>query len=219
MGADEHLWRVAERHLGATDPVLAALIARHGPCRLRRDDDLFTGLCDAIVSQQVSVKAANAIFERFRALCPDGITPECVRGLSPETLRAAGLSRAKAAYVCDLAERVADGRLDLAALDALDDDDVIARLTAVKGIGRWTAEMILLFHLGRPDVLPVDDLGLREGFRRAYGLSERPDAATMTAIAEPWRPWRSAGTWYLWRSLNNTPLAGDAPASHKVETL
>lgn len=201
----ENPWAAAEAHLTAADPVMAGLVGRHAPCRMKPDADIFVGLMDAIASQQLSVKAAATIFGRFLALFPNGVTPEAVLNTPVETLRAAGFSRAKAAYVHDLCAHVLDGRLALDRLDTLSDDDIIAELTAVKGIGRWTAEMILIFHLNRPDVLPVDDLGIREGFKRAYGLAERPGAEEMTRIAEPWRPWRSVGSWYLWRALDNVP--------------
>jgi DNA-3-methyladenine glycosylase II len=211
---DPNPWQEAERHIGAADPVMAALVERHAPCRLKRDRVVFEGLLRAIVSQQLSVKTARTIYGRFADLFPDGLTPEAVLEAPVETLRGVGFSRAKAAYAHDLAAHVLDGRLELGRLDELADEDVIAALTAVKGIGRWTAEMILMFDLARPDILPVADLGIREGFRRAYNLPERPDAAEMTRIAEPWRPWRSIGSWYLWRVLDNEPN----PASPSVET-
>jgi DNA-3-methyladenine glycosylase II len=207
MSEDTNPWREAEEHLSTVDPVMRALVARHAPCRLQRDRVLFEGLLGAIVSQQLSVKAARTIFGRFKDLFPNGITPEAVLETPVETLRGVGFSRAKAAYAHDLAAHVLDGRLELDRLDELSDDDVIAELTAVKGIGRWTAEMILMFDLARPDILPVDDLGIREGFRRAYDLPERPNAAEMTRIAEPWRPYRSVASWYLWRVLENEPMA------------
>lgn len=208
MEQEEHPWREAEAHIASADPVMAALIARHAPCRLKRDRVVFEGLLGAIVSQQLSVKVARTIFGRFKDLFADGITPEAVLETPVEALRGVGFSRAKAAYAHDLAAHVADGRLQLDRLDELSDEEVIAELTAVKGIGRWTAEMILMFDLARPDVLPVDDLGIREGFRRAYGLPERPAAAEMARIAEPWRPYRSIGSWYLWRVLENEPVSG-----------
>jgi DNA-3-methyladenine glycosylase II len=207
MSEDTNPWREAEEHLSTVDPVMRALVARHAPCRLQRDRVLFEGLLGAIVSQQLSVKAARTIFGRFKDLFPNGITPEAVLETPVETLRGVGFSRAKAAYAHDLAAHVLDGRLELDRLDELSDDQVIAELTAVKGIGRWTAEMILMFDLARPDILPVDDLGIREGFRRAYDLPERPNAAEMTRIAEPWRPYRSVASWYLWRVLENEPMA------------
>jgi len=214
-------WSEAEAHLSAADPVMRALVELHAPCRLKPDEDVFEGLCDAIVSQQLSVKAAATIFGRFKALYPGGIKPAAVLETPSEMLRGVGFSRAKAAYVHDLARHVLDGRLELDRLGELTDDRIVEELTAVKGIGRWTAEMILIFHLNRPDVLPVDDLGIREGFKRAYGLPERPAPAEMERIAEPWRPWRSIGSWYIWRALDNVPMAAetDTSTSHKQETL
>lgn len=207
-------WSAAEAHLSAVDPAIAALVARHAPCTLKPDADLFVGLLDAIVSQQLSVKASATIFGRFQALFTDGFNPRAVLDTPIEAMRTCGFSRGKAAYVHDLCAHILDGRLELDRMDALSDDDVIAELTAVKGIGRWTAEMILIFHLNRPDILPVADLGIREGFKRAYGLEERPDPEEMARIAEPWRPWRSVGSWYLWRILDNEPLApAQAPPS------
>ena len=210
MSEDPNPWREAEEHLSVADPVMRALIARHAPCRLARDRDIFEGLLGAITSQQLSVKAAATIFGRFKALFPDGITPERVLEAPIETLRGVGFSRAKAAYAHDLAAHVLDGRLELDHLDELSDEEIVTELTAVKGIGRWTAEMILMFDLARPDVLPVGDLGIREGFRRAYNLPDRPDAPEMMRIAEPWRPYRSVASWYLWRVLENEPVGASS---------
>ena len=196
----------AEAHLSAVDPVLSGLIARHGPCALAPASDLFGALVDSIISQQISVKAADAILRRFIAALPGRVcAPEPILSLSVEDMRALGLSRAKAAYVRDLAGRVAGGALDLAGLDRESDEDIIQALTQVKGIGRWTAEMFLIFALGRLDVLPVDDLGFRRAVERNYGLPALPPPATLQTLGEPWRPYRSIATWYLWRSLNNTP--------------
>lgn len=208
--------------MSAVDPVMRGLVELHAPCRLKPDENLFEGLCDAIVSQQLSVKAAATIFGRFKALYPEGLSPQAILDTPAEALRGVGFSRAKAAYVHDLSLHVLDGRLELDRLDALGEEQIISELTAVKGIGRWTAEMILIFHLNRPDVLPVDDLGIREGFKRAYGLPERPTPAEMERIAEPWRPWRSIGSWYIWRALDTLPLSVEPttiPTSHKQETL
>lgn len=187
---------------------MAALIARNAPCRLRPDDNVFVGILEAIVSQQLSGKVAATIFGRLQALFPDGITPEAVLETRTEALRGIGLSGAKASYCHSLARHVLDGSLELDRLAELDDEKVIDELTAVKGIGRWTAEMILIFHLNRPDVLPVDDLGIREGFRRTYTMEERPGPDEMLRIAEPWRPWRTVGSWYLWRALDEPPFPG-----------
>jgi DNA-3-methyladenine glycosylase II len=209
--ADRAHLAAAEAHLLAADPILAGLIAAHGPCTLTPEPDLFGSLADAIVSQQISVKAAAAIMRRFLALLPGAqLDPRAILALSEETLRGAGLSRAKVAYVRDLAAHVASGALDLATLAIRPDDEVIAALVQVKGIGRWTAEMFLIFALGRLDVLPVDDLGFRRAVERAYGLPGLPAPAALHALAAPWRPYRSVATWYLWRSLNNTPNVAGA---------
>jgi DNA-3-methyladenine glycosylase II len=204
--------RKAIAHLRAADPVLAGLIEQYGPTRLDdgRDSsphDHYGTLVRAIVGQQLSTKAAASIFarltERFDGRAP---TPEEVLAEDPEELRtAAGLSRAKAAYLRSLAEHVLSGELEFERLDELEDEQVIAELTAVKGLGVWTAQMFMMFHLRRPDVLPVGDLGIRRAIELAYGLAGLPDPAAMEAIAQPWRPHRTLACRYLWRSLRNEP--------------
>jgi DNA-3-methyladenine glycosylase II len=194
----------AEAHLRAADPVMAQIVAAVGPCTLSPKPAGFATLVDAIVSQQISVKAADAILRRVEVAAGE-LAPQALLALGHDVLRASGLSNAKARYVLDLSERVADGRLDLDHLAQHDDEQIIQQLVLVKGIGRWTAEMYLIFSLGRPDVLPVDDLGLRQGVQRAYGLPELPKGPAIHAIAEPWRPFRSVGTWYLWRSGGVVP--------------
>ncbi len=170
-------------------------------------DDHYGALVRAIVGQQLSVLAARAIYgrltERFGGRPP---TPSEIRDDDPEKLRvAAGLSRAKVGFLRSLAEHVLSGELELDRLDELDDAEAIEELVAVKGIGMWTAQMFLMFHLERPDVLPVGDLGIRRAIERAYALPELPDAETITRIAEPWRPYRTLACRYLWRSLRNEP--------------
>jgi DNA-3-methyladenine glycosylase II len=204
----------AEARLAKADPVLGALIAQLGPddpsrWRDGRPADHYGALVRAIVGQQLSTKAARAIFgrltERFEGRTP---TPQQLLADDPDALRAAaGLSRAKVAYLRSLAEHVLSGELELERLDALSDEDVSAELVAVKGLGQWTADMFLMFHLGRPDVLPVGDLGIRRAVERAYGLAELPDPAELTRIAEPWRPHRTLACRYLWRSLDAVPAA------------
>jgi DNA-3-methyladenine glycosylase II len=186
------------------DPVLRAIIDRVGPFEASYEPDLWWSLVDAIASQQLSVKAAATIVGRVDALVPEGRrpTPAELLDLPDETLRACGLSGAQTRYVKDLAARWLDGSLEPDRLPGMPDEEVIEHLTRVKGIGRWTAEMILIFTLARPDVLPVDDLGLRVAVQRAYDLPERPGRAELTEIGEAWRPFRSAATLYLWRSLN-----------------
>jgi DNA-3-methyladenine glycosylase II len=192
------------------DPVLAGIIRRHGPCVLgavRDRFDHFSMLVRAIVFQQLSTKAATTIYTRLLALMPGG-HPDPVRlaALTDEQLRAAGISRQKAAYLRDLCEKVASGVVPLHDVDHMGDDEVIASLTRIKGIGRWTAEMFLIFRLQRPDVLPVDDLGITNAIRRAYRLRKKPTADRMRKIGEAWRPYRSIASWYLWRSLDNEPV-------------
>lgn len=198
--------------LRAADPVMAALIDRYedpdGVVRRRGrlPGDAYGALVRAIVGQQVSSKAARAIFgrlvEHFGGRTP---TPRELLGAEPDELRAIGLSRAKVAYLRDLAEHVEDGELDLELLAEAPDEEVAASLTAIKGLGPWTVDMFMIFHLGRPDVLPVGDLGIRRAAQVEYGLDELPDAAELTAIAEPWRPHRTLACLYLWRSLDATP--------------
>jgi DNA-3-methyladenine glycosylase II len=199
-------------HLRASDPVLARIIDEVGTLPRSRAgrperDDHYGALVRSIVGQQLSVLAARAIYgrliERFGGRPP---TPQEILADDPEDLRAAaGLSRAKVGFLRSLAEHVLSGELELDKLDALCDDDVIAELVAVKGLGVWTSHMFLMFHLDRPDVLAVGDLGIRRAIERAYGLDELPLAAQMEAIAEPWRPFRTLACRYLWRSLENEP--------------
>lgn len=196
----------ARRHLCAADPVLAVVIRAHGPCGLggRASEPRLRALARALVAQQLSVKAAATIFSRFLALFPGETfpTPEQVLAVPVDRLRGVGLSRQKATYLRDLCERVQAGTLPLDRLDDMSDDDVVATLTAVKGIGRWTAEMILIFQLGRPDILPVDDVGLLRAMQRVYGLRRRPAEARVRRMGEAWRPYRSVAAWYLWAALD-----------------
>ena len=194
----------ARRLLMRRDPVLGAVVRRIGPCGLasRQRADHLSALAGAIVSQQLSTKAAATIFGRFVALLPSGaIEAAAIDALGDEALRGVGLSRQKVGYLRDLSARIGDGRLRLDALDALPDDEVIVRLTAVKGFGRWTAEMFLMFRLHRPDVLPADDLGIVKAVKKVYGLRKRPDAKRILKIGEAWRPYRSVASWYLWQTL------------------
>jgi DNA-3-methyladenine glycosylase II len=181
----------------------------HGQCGLAeaQNDDPFAALLKAIVSQQLSTKAARTIYARLMALFDGVPTPSGLARLDDDRLRAAGLSSQKLRYMRDLGTRVADGSLPLHTLDAMSDDDVIVALTQVKGIGRWTAEMFLMFRLHRPDVLPVGDLGIVKAVQKAYGLRKTPTPDRLHEIGEAWRPYRSVACWYLWRSLNNAPAA------------
>ena len=196
----------AARHLKRCDGVMAGLIAKEGKCRLDEAQHRasFAAMARAIIYQQLSGKAAGTIHRRFvAAVGRRPPNPRSILDTPVEDLRAAGLSRQKASYVVDLAEKVDSGALSLRRLRFLDDEGVIEQLTQVKGVGRWTAHMFLMFHLGRLDVLPVGDLGIRSGFRDAYGLTDLPDVATMERLAGPWTPYRSVGSWYLWRSQDN----------------
>lgn len=200
----------ARRLLLRRDPVLAAIIRRHGPCQLgavRDRFDHFAMLVRAIVFQQLSTKAATTIHDRLIALLPAGPpTPAALAALTDDQLRAAGISRQKARYLRDLCEKVGRGDVPLADIDSLPDEEVIAALTQVKGIGRWTAEMFLIFRLQRPDVLPLDDLGIVNAVRKAYGLRKRPKPERLRKLGEAWKPYRSVASWYLWRSLDNEPV-------------
>jgi len=198
-------YRRARRHLMRVDPVLAEVVRQVGPCGLadRQRTDHLSALIGAIVSQQLSTKAATTIFGRVLALFPESIIPDAaaLAAIDDRTLRRAGLSGQKVGYLRDLSARIADGRLRLDELDALPDDEVVARLVSVKGFGRWTAEMFLMFRLHRPDVLPVGDLGIVNAVQRLYRLRKRPDAKRLLDIGKPWRPYRSVASWYLWQSL------------------
>jgi len=187
------------------DPKLSLIIKRIGRCELHAvaPRDAFEALCMSIASQQLSVKAAATIFGRFCDLFPKRKpTPEVVMTLTDDQIRAVGFSRPKVTFIKDLAAHVLDGRLDLKGLKRHADDEVMRQLVAVKGIGRWTAEIFLMFRLGRMDVFPADDLGLMNAVHRAYGLRKRPDARKLRKMGEAWSPYRSVAAWYLWQSLN-----------------
>ena len=202
----DHPHAAAMAHLSAADERMAALVARVGPCRLGLHkagafsrQELLTALVESIVSQQLSPRAADTIFARVRALVPGELTPEGILALPEEKLRGAGLSGAKTRGVRDLCDHVRRGDLSLADLHAMEDEAIIASLTRVRGIGRWTAEMVLMFQLGRPDVLPVGDLGVQKGFVKFFGLRKLPPPERMAKLARPFRPYRSAMCWYFWR--------------------
>lgn len=211
---------VAVEHLRTADPRLAELIDRVGPFRLQRDrmSDVFLALARAIVGQQLSNAAAATIFARLRALFPNGhlgFSAAQLQRVGDERLRQAGLSQAKLAALRDLAARQLDGRLpDLAALQAMTDDEAIARLTECRGIGRWTVEMLLMFRLGRADVLPVDDLGIRQGYALAFPRGGRridDVAAALADRGQRWKPYRTVASWYLWRAVDLARQRGPAP--------
>jgi DNA-3-methyladenine glycosylase II len=201
---------LAVAHLQQADPVLGHIIAHCGPCTLQpRDLEPLVMLCRSIIYQQLSGKAAGTIMARFLGLYePDALTPVALLRTTDDTLRGIGLSRQKIAYLKDLALQVQDGALQLAMLPTHSDAEVIRQLMGVKGIGRWTAEMFLIFALGRLDVFPVDDLGIRKAIQRAYGYKRLPAPVTMHRHARKWVPYRTIATWYLWRSLDGaiTPL-------------
>jgi DNA-3-methyladenine glycosylase II len=196
----------ARRHLCRSDPLLAQLIKHVGRCTLQPGADPFPALVRAIIAQMISTKAARAITLRVEtALHPQTLTPGAVASASEDVLRGAGLSRAKVLALKDLAERASSGAVPLDRLGELSDEEVIDCLLPVRGIGRWTAEMFLIFSLGRLDVLPVDDFGLRAGVRELYGLPELPRRAELRQRAEAWRPYRSIATWYFWRGRGWVP--------------
>jgi DNA-3-methyladenine glycosylase II len=199
----------ARRLLARRDPVIRDLMREHGACGLAdaQHADPLQALLHAIVSQQLSTKAAATITARFEALYGGVPTPAQLAATADEQLRAVGLSSQKIGYVRDLCRRIENGSLPLAALDAMPDEAVVEALTEVKGIGRWTAEMFLMFRLHRPDVLPVGDLGIVKAVQRAYRLRKVPTPERLTRIGESWRPYRSIACWYLWASLKNKPVS------------
>ena len=191
-------------HLKQADPILAEAIERVGSCHLdevQQSGDLLHCMSRAILSQQLSGKAAAAIHQRFCQLYPSSPTPETILATSDEVLRSAGISRAKVAYIKDLAQKISDGLPTLRELEALDDAAIVQALTQVKGVGRWTVQMLLIFRLHRWDVLPVDDLGIRAGIRRLYALPELPTRPQVEQMGQCWKPYRTIAAWYLWRSL------------------
>jgi DNA-3-methyladenine glycosylase II len=194
------------------DPILAPVIRKH---RTRSPLDAptlepFPALVRTITAQQISTKAAATIHGRLVALMPGGVSPTGLLALTDVQMRQAGLSRQKTTYLRDLATKVLSGELPVHALHELEDEAVIDAIVKVKGLGRWSAEMFLMFRLRRPDVLPVDDLGIVNAIQRLYGLRKRPKPDRIRKIAEAWRPYRTIACWYLWRSLENTPV--DPPA-------
>lgn len=193
----------AERHLRRNDPVMRRVIQRVGPCSYPLRRDRFGSLARSIVYQQISGAAAQTIFRRLVEALPDGeLTAAGLASLTLQQYRLAGVSKQKASYLKSLAERSLEGDLRLSRIGRLSDDQIIAELTEVKGIGVWTAQMFLMFSLGRPDVLPWDDLGVRQAIRKLYAFDEMPNRAESERIAAPWRPYASVASWYCWRSLD-----------------
>jgi DNA-3-methyladenine glycosylase II len=203
-------WSDDDRALMRADKTLRRVMEAVGPIhpgidRRASRADPWEALARAIVGQQLSTRAAASIWEKLTGLFDGAMTPEALRRRRPQTLRKAGLSNAKVQFLRDLAARVADGRLDLQRLKDLPDEDVVAELIQVKGIGLWSAEMFLIFHLGRPDVVSAGDLGIRRAIQVTYGLGDLPGPEEVERIAEPWRPHRTLACLYLWRSLAATP--------------
>ncbi len=191
------------------DRVMKKLIARFGQARLHSRGDAFTTLARSIVGQQISVKAAQSVWDRFAAAIGGPSThvpPGAVLDLTTEAMRGAGLSARKCEYLQDLARHFDDGRVHVSQWAEMDDEPIIAELVAIRGIGRWTAEMFLIFHLMRPDVLPLDDLGLLKGISLSYFSGEPVSRAEAREIGETWAPFRSVATWYIWRSLDPLPV-------------
>ncbi|HYE70474.1 MAG TPA: DNA-3-methyladenine glycosylase [Aquabacterium sp.] len=208
-GVTPEYWDDACRHLARRDRVMKKLIPQFGEARLESRGDAFTTLARSIVGQQISVKAAQSVWERF-ALAVGGVStrllPAAVLALDVDLLRAAGLSARKTEYLADLARHFESGAVHVGEWQQMDDEAIIEELVAIRGIGRWTAEMFLIFHLMRPNVLPVDDLGLIKGISLNYFSGEPVSRAEAREVGEAWAPFRSVATWYIWRSLDPLPV-------------
>ena len=198
-------WDRAKRALARRDAVMGAIIRSRPKVFLMRRGEPFLTLARAICGQQISVKAAQSVWDRVVACCGE-VTPEKVLSRPRPQLRACGLSDRKTEYIADLAQHFADGRIHVHRWPEMSDEEIIAELVEVRGIGRWTAEMFLIFNLLRPDVFPLDDLGLQKGIRVSYFKGRRVSLTRMRKLGESWRPWRSVATWYLWRSLDPLPV-------------
>ncbi|HEV8097338.1 MAG TPA: DNA-3-methyladenine glycosylase 2 family protein [Burkholderiales bacterium] len=198
-------WERAKRALRSADPVMQDIMRAHRGTSLVRRGEPFLTLARAIVGQQISVKAAQSVWNRLVLVVPE-MVPEHVLAQERPRLRACGLSDRKVEYIADLAKHFADGTIHVARWPQMGDEEVIAELVQVRGIGRWTAEMFLIFNLLRPDVLPLDDLGLQKAIRLRYFRGRKASPARMRRLGEQWQPWRSVATWYLWRSLDPVPV-------------
>jgi DNA-3-methyladenine glycosylase II len=208
-GTTPEYWDEACRHLARRDRVMRRLIPQFGSARLASRGDAFTTLARSIVGQQISVKAAQSVWERLVALLEapaSRLAPALVQRQSIDALRRAGLSQRKAEYLLDLARHFEGGAVHVRRWQQMADDEIVDELVAIRGIGRWTAEMFLIFHLMRPDVLPLDDLGLIKGISASYFSGEPVSRADARELAEAWTPYRSVGTWYIWRSLDPLPV-------------
>lgn len=202
-------YQLAARHLSAHDQFLAPVIERSGLCTIQPNTNYYQDLVESIIGQQLSVKAAASIRQRFKGLFGGRMpSPAEILTKSVDDLRAVGFSRAKAAYVRDLAEHVLDGRVTFDHLPNLTNEEIIKELTDVKGIGEWTVHMFLMFCMGRPDVLPVGDLGIKNGIRQLYGLEQAPTPEQIKDLAKKyqWAPYQSIACWYIWKSLDNKPM-------------
>jgi DNA-3-methyladenine glycosylase II len=198
-------WDRAKRALARRDPVMGAIMRAHPKVFMMRRGEAFMTLARAICGQQISVKAAQAVWNRLLTCCSE-MTPEKVLSKKRPELRACGLSDRKTEYIADLAQHFVDGKIHERGWPRMADEEIIAELTDVRGIGRWTAEMFLMFNLLRPDVFPLGDLGLQKGIRVAYFRNRKVSLKTMKKLGDRWRPWRSVATWYLWRSLDPVPV-------------
>ncbi len=225
--------RRALDHLKKSDPIMASIIARVGPFRLDRRPATYEAMVRAIVFQQLAGAAARTIYQRLQCACELAvggrqtvrslfggfcITPESILALTEEQMRACGLSRQKLAYIRDLAAKTLSREVDFAALPAMSDEEVIAHLTRVKGVGTWSAQMFLIFALGRPDIMPTADLGLNMAIMKAYGKRKIPKPKQVLRLSQKWKPYRSFACWYLWRSVDK-PTAGTngAPRQRKAK--
>jgi DNA-3-methyladenine glycosylase II len=207
VGDDAPLyWQEACRHLMKRDRVMKKLIPKHSGVSLQSRGDAFMTLARSIVGQQISVKAAQAVWDRFAKL-PRKMVPAQVLKLKVDDMRAAGLSARKVEYLVDLALHFANNQVHVAAWAEMEDEDIIAELVAIRGIGRWTAEMFLIFHLMRPNILPLDDVGLQSGISRCYFSGEPVSRSEIREVAASWAPFCSVATWYIWRSLDPVPVS------------
>ena len=209
LGITPSYWDDACKHLSKRDRVMKKLIPQFGEARLQSRGDAFTTLARSIVGQQISVKAAQSVWDKFAALMSGpsyAIDPALVLAQETPSLRAVGLSARKAEYLRDLAKHFAEGEVHVSQWQHMDDEAIIDELVAIRGIGRWTAEMFLIFHLMRPNVLPLDDLGLLKGISNSYFSGEPVSRAEARELGECWAPYRSVATWYLWRSLDPLPV-------------
>ena len=208
-----HFWDDARRHLAKRDRVMKKLVSRFGDARIESRGDAFTTLARSIVGQQISVKAAQSVWDRFIALVSNEpcatyrLPPAAVLSLDAPHIRAAGLSARKVEYLCDLAQHFTSGAVHVGQWQQMDDEAIIDELVAIRGIGRWTAEMFLMFHLLRPNVLPLDDLGLIKGISLNYFSGEPVSRAEAREVGDAWAPYRSVATWYIWRSLDPLPVS------------